>query len=264
MAVPKRRTSAIKRDKRRAHDALTRPARDRLPAVRRARRCAIAPARTAARIAGARSSSVEGRPDAGAPAVASASSPGRARSGSAWGATSRRDFPAARRDLRGGRRAPRLRALAALLRGTGGRRSRSPSTRSRRSWPPASRRSACSRRRRASRRVAVAGHSLGRVDARWSRRARSRSATPSRGVRERGRLMQEAVPAGVGAMAAVIGLDAADASRRSATRRAGGEVLAPANLNGAGQVVVAGHARRGRAAGRAGARRARAARSGSP
>ena len=70
--------------------------------------------------------------------------------------------------------------------------------------------------------------------------------------------MQAAVPVGVGAMAAVMGLDAAAVTALCADA-AGGEVLAPANLNGAGQVVVAGHAAavdrlvapRRRAAGRA-------------
>src|SRR4029077_15380064 len=62
------------------------------------------------------------------------------------------------------------------------------------------------------------------------------------GVRERGRLMQEAVPPGEGAMAAVIGLDAGAVAALCA-EVANGDVLCPANLNGGGQVVVAGHAR---------------------
>ena len=59
-------------------------------------------------------------------------------------------------------------------------------------------------------------------------------------VRRRGRYMQEAVPVGEGAMAAILGLDADDASRRRAPRRREGEVVSPANMNGAGQVVIAG------------------------
>jgi [acyl-carrier-protein] S-malonyltransferase len=52
--------------------------------------------------------------------------------------------------------------------------------------------------------------------------------------------MQTAVPAGVGTMAAVIGLD--DGAVTEICRAAAnGEVVAPANLNGAGQVVIAGH-----------------------
>src|SRR5436305_1658634 len=63
-----------------------------------------------------------------------------------------------------------------------------------------------------------------------------------RGVRERGRLMQEAVPPGEGAMAAVLGLEA-EAVASLCAAAAGTDVLAPANLNGGGQIVVAGHAR---------------------
>ncbi|UTF60551.1 ACP S-malonyltransferase [Gilvimarinus sp. DA14] len=60
-------------------------------------------------------------------------------------------------------------------------------------------------------------------------------------VRQRGKLMQEAVPAGVGAMAAIIGLD--DAEVKSACEAsAQGEVVGPVNFNSPGQVVIAGHA----------------------
>lgn len=60
-------------------------------------------------------------------------------------------------------------------------------------------------------------------------------------VRQRGRFMQEAVPVGVGAMAAILGLDAERVAALCA-EVAGDEVVSPANMNGAGQVVVAGHA----------------------
>jgi [acyl-carrier-protein] S-malonyltransferase len=86
----------------------------------------------------------------------------------------------------------------------------------------------------------VAGHSLGE----WSALVVAGAlplAEALRGVRERGRLMQAAVPQGVGAMAAVIGLEAS-AVAGLCQEAAEGEVVAPANLNGAGQVVVAGHA----------------------
>jgi len=86
----------------------------------------------------------------------------------------------------------------------------------------------------------VAGHSLGE----WSALVAAGVlgfAEALRGVRERGRLMQVAVPPGVGAMAAVIGLEAAEVATLC-EEAAGGEVVAAANLNGAGQVVVAGHA----------------------
>jgi len=60
-------------------------------------------------------------------------------------------------------------------------------------------------------------------------------------VAERGRLMQGAVPAGQGAMAAVLGLDDA-AVADLCTREAQGEVLEPVNFNAPGQVVIAGAA----------------------
>ncbi len=86
----------------------------------------------------------------------------------------------------------------------------------------------------------MAGHSLGE----WSALVVSGALAfgdAVRGVRERGRLMQDAVPLGVGAMAAVIGLDTATLGALC-EEAAAGEVLTPANLNGAGQIVVAGHA----------------------
>jgi [acyl-carrier-protein] S-malonyltransferase len=87
--------------------------------------------------------------------------------------------------------------------------------------------------------VAVAGHSLGE----WSALVAAGALDLGDAVvavRERGRLMQEAVPAGEGAMAAVMGVERADVERLCDEAREG-EVLSPANLNGAGQVVVAGH-----------------------
>ena len=51
--------------------------------------------------------------------------------------------------------------------------------------------------------------------------------------------MQEAVPVGAGAMSAILGLDAEQVSEACA-KAADGEVVAPANLNGPGQVVIAG------------------------
>jgi len=89
--------------------------------------------------------------------------------------------------------------------------------------------------------AAVCGHSLGE----WSALVAAGAldfGDAVRGVRERGRLMQEAVPPGEGAMAAVLGLEA-DAVAALCAEAAGTDVLAPANLNGGGQIVVAGHAR---------------------
>jgi len=86
----------------------------------------------------------------------------------------------------------------------------------------------------------VAGHSLGEYSALVAAGALSLS-DALRTVRRRGELMQEAVPVGEGAMAAVLGLDlpAVEAACREA---AGDEVVAPANVNSRGQVVIAGHA----------------------
>ncbi|MBI4161704.1 MAG: ACP S-malonyltransferase, partial [Acidobacteria bacterium] len=85
----------------------------------------------------------------------------------------------------------------------------------------------------------VAGHSLGEYSALVAAGSLAlEEALPA--VRARGRFMQEAVPEGEGAMAAVLGLDAgtvAGICRDSA----GGRVVAPANLNGAGQIVISGH-----------------------
>jgi len=58
-------------------------------------------------------------------------------------------------------------------------------------------------------------------------------------VAERGRLMQDAVPAGQGAMAAVLGLDDAEVAALCG-REARGEVLEAVNFNAPGQVVIAG------------------------
>jgi [acyl-carrier-protein] S-malonyltransferase len=85
----------------------------------------------------------------------------------------------------------------------------------------------------------VAGHSLGEYSALVVAGALGfRDAV--RLVRLRGRCMQTAVPEGVGAMAAIVGLEEAQVAELCAAA-AGNEVVSPANLNGAGQVVVAGH-----------------------
>ena len=64
--------------------------------------------------------------------------------------------------------------------------------------------------------------------------------------------MQEAVPVGEGAMAAILGLDAdgVDAACAGGERRVG--VVTPANLNAPGQIVIAGQTRSGGARRRAG------------
>jgi [acyl-carrier-protein] S-malonyltransferase len=89
----------------------------------------------------------------------------------------------------------------------------------------------------------AAGHSLGEYSAHV---AAGTFSFPDalRTVRRRGRYMQEAVPPGEGAMAAILGLDTEAVTRACAeTMNAmSGRVVSPANLNGPGQVVIAGHA----------------------
>ncbi len=84
----------------------------------------------------------------------------------------------------------------------------------------------------------MAGHSLGEYSAHVAAGTLS-FADALRTVRRRGRYMQEAVPVGAGAMAAVLGLDAARVAQ-ACEEAAGGEVVSPANLNAPGQVVIAG------------------------
>jgi [acyl-carrier-protein] S-malonyltransferase len=89
----------------------------------------------------------------------------------------------------------------------------------------------------------AAGHSLGEYSAHVAAGTLS-FADALRTVRRRGQYMQEAVPVGTGAMAAILGLDAAAVAEacREAAAEAPGEVVTPANLNAPGQVVIAGHA----------------------
>jgi [acyl-carrier-protein] S-malonyltransferase len=85
-----------------------------------------------------------------------------------------------------------------------------------------------------------AGHSLGEYAALVAADALS-LADAARLVRERGRLMQAAVPAGTGAMAAVLGAEDAMVAEVCAAV-SGDEVVVPANYNSPGQVVIGGHA----------------------
>jgi [acyl-carrier-protein] S-malonyltransferase len=86
----------------------------------------------------------------------------------------------------------------------------------------------------------VAGHSLGEYSALVAARALSLT-DAVRLVRKRGQYMQEAVPVGQGAMAAILGLDGA-ALDEICREAAQGEIVSPANLNSPGQVVIAGSA----------------------
>ncbi len=85
----------------------------------------------------------------------------------------------------------------------------------------------------------VAGHSLGEYSALCAAGALSLADT-ARLLRIRGEAMQAAVPVGVGAMAALLGMDFA-AAREVAAEAAQGEVCEAANDNDPGQVVVSGH-----------------------
>ncbi len=86
----------------------------------------------------------------------------------------------------------------------------------------------------------VAGHSLGECSALVA--AGSIAFQDAvRLVRKRGRCMQQAVPEGIGAMAALLGIDAATAEQ-VCCNAAQGQVVSPANLNTPSQVVIAGHA----------------------
>ena len=89
----------------------------------------------------------------------------------------------------------------------------------------------------------AAGHSLGEYSAHVAAGTLS-FADALRTVRRRGRYMQEAVPVGEGAMAAILGLDEESVSRAcvDAMVERGGRIVSPANLNAPGQIVIAGHA----------------------
>ncbi|MDT5159657.1 MAG: [acyl-carrier-protein] S-malonyltransferase [Acidobacteriota bacterium] len=87
----------------------------------------------------------------------------------------------------------------------------------------------------------VAGHSLGEYSALVAAGALSlRDAVQI--VRKRGSYMQEAVPVGVGAMAAVLGSDIETVESVCAEALREGEVCSPANINSPGQIVIAGSA----------------------
>jgi [acyl-carrier-protein] S-malonyltransferase len=84
----------------------------------------------------------------------------------------------------------------------------------------------------------VAGHSLGEYSANVAAGTID-FADALALVRRRGRYMQEAVPVGAGAMAAILGLDAPTVAR-ACEEAARGDVVSSANINGGGQVVISG------------------------
>jgi [acyl-carrier-protein] S-malonyltransferase len=85
----------------------------------------------------------------------------------------------------------------------------------------------------------LAGHSLGEYSALVASGALD-FADALRTVRARGSFMQDAVPVGVGAMAAILGVEAEQLLEICA-EAAKGEVVSPANYNSPGQIVIAGH-----------------------
>jgi [acyl-carrier-protein] S-malonyltransferase len=86
----------------------------------------------------------------------------------------------------------------------------------------------------------VAGHSLGEFSALVASGA-IKFADAIRTVHLRGKFMQEAVPVGIGAMAAILGAEA-EAVHEICAEAAQGEIVVPANFNSPGQIVIAGHA----------------------
>jgi [acyl-carrier-protein] S-malonyltransferase len=89
--------------------------------------------------------------------------------------------------------------------------------------------------------VVVAGHSLGEYTALVAAGAITfAQALPL--VRQRAQAMQDAVPAGVGAMAALLGLEDDAARAACAESEQNGEVVQAVNFNSPGQIVIAGHA----------------------
>jgi len=85
----------------------------------------------------------------------------------------------------------------------------------------------------------VAGHSLGEYSALVAAGVLD-FADAIRTVRKRGTYMQEAVPVGVGAMAAILGMDV-NAVKEGCVEAAQGQVCSPANINSPSQVVIAGN-----------------------
>src|SRR5437899_1551631 len=85
----------------------------------------------------------------------------------------------------------------------------------------------------------VAGHSLGEYSAHVAAGTIA-FADAVRTVRNRGKYMQEAVPVGVGAMAAILGMSSVEVTA-ICSEVAQGEVCEPANINSAEQIVISGH-----------------------
>lgn len=87
----------------------------------------------------------------------------------------------------------------------------------------------------------LAGHSLGEFTALVASGCME-FPDAVRAVRKRGEFMQEAVPAGVGKMAAVLGIPSAEVEAACARVSGEGNVVSPANFNSPSQTVISGHA----------------------
>jgi [acyl-carrier-protein] S-malonyltransferase len=88
--------------------------------------------------------------------------------------------------------------------------------------------------------LSLAGHSLGEYSALVAAGAMA-FADAVRTVHERGKVMQEATPVGVGAMAAILGMEAGELEKLC-EEEAQGQEVAPANFNSPGQIVISGNA----------------------
>ena len=88
--------------------------------------------------------------------------------------------------------------------------------------------------------LALAGHSLGEYSALVAAGAMT-FGDAVRTVHQRGKFMQEATPVGVGAMAAILGMDGEELEK-ICQEEAQGQVVAPANFNTPGQIVISGNA----------------------
>ena len=165
------------------------------------------------------------------------SSPAKARKPSAWAKTSSRNIrPPGRLSKKPTKlSATNCRNCASKARKTS---FASPRSRSRRFSPCRSRRCACWKPR-VPKPSYVAGHSLGEYSAHVASGTFS-FADAVRTVRNRGKYMQEAVPVGVGAMAAILGMDLEKVAA-VCPDAAQGEVCSPANINSPEQIVISGN-----------------------
>ena len=249
--VPKRRQSHARKNKRRAHDALALPARATCPQCDEPRQ----PHRVCGNCGTYRGRD-RARDRRGVEPRARAALPRAGLAGGRHGPRRLRGVAGGARRLRcGGCACSAFRSREALLRGAGGRAAphRDPAAGDARHQRRAAARARGARRR--PRPPSCAGHSLGEYTALVAA-ARSRSRTRLALVHARGRFMQEAVPQGRGAMAAVLGIGAEPvaAACRDAAARDGRRGRRPRTGTRPHQTVIAGDAAAVERAGRARAR----------